>query len=333
MEFQGLVARLTAMLSMVLLMPFPAPASDWTLTDDCELSRQTPEGSFAFSSSGDGLLLWLPEGLVAGDERIRVEFGSRVWRTRPVGGALELDGAVESFLKGNWVVMHWGDDETTGFSLSGSSAAWQRLESCDPPPREGWLALSGRIDESMDDRIIVAIRDRHPAGLVLDSPGGLAEEAQRIGDRVREAGLSTKVEAGMQCLSECVFILAAGKSRTVEPGARVGVTPSLITEGLGVFNADPGRATDSAVYFTQMGADGGKLAVLAISSSQGQARMLTQDELQSVGLVEPRLESLAKNPLAPRPSQMSDSDWWWLLVGLLGLGVVLRAASLRWTGG
>jgi hypothetical protein len=137
----------------------------------------------------------------------------------------------------------------------------------------------------------------------------------------------------MQCLSECVFILAAGTSRSVEPGARVGLSPSLITKDLGVFDADRERPHDSAVYFTGMGVDGGKLAVLATSLTSGDIHLLTPGELEEVGLVDAKLPALARDPLATRSPQVSPVEWWWLLTSILGLAVVLRAATTRWTGG
>jgi hypothetical protein len=257
--------------------------------------------------------------------------GNRIWRVRAVGDAVELDDAVEPFLKGSWMILRSGGDRLAILPLRGSSAGWEELKDCSPPPRSGWLAFSGEIGAATDQRVISAIRDRRPEGLVLDSTGGLREEAQRIGHWVRSSGMATKVDAGMQCLSECVFILAAGTPRAIDSGASIGLSRTLITKDLGVFRADQGAGGDSAVYFSKLGVDGGKLAVLATSSLGGEIHRLSRAELKEVGLVDTGLPDVAGNPLVSRRFAASDGGWWWL-IGLLGLGVILRAGVLYWTG-
>ena len=48
---------------------------------------------------------------------------------------------------------------------------------------------------------------------------------QRIGQAVRDAGIKTRVASGASCLSECVFVLAAGASR------RLGACKALVDLG------------------------------------------------------------------------------------------------------
>ena len=56
--------------------------------------------------------------------------------------------------------------------------------------------------------------------VILESPGGLMFEADRIAAAIRERRLSTY--ARTLCASACTVILISGRDRTVEPGTRVG---------------------------------------------------------------------------------------------------------------
>lgn len=306
----------------MLFLLFPACSWAWTLTERCELTLGTPKGTVTVSPIPSGFLLYLPEGLVANDVWARVEIGKKSWRERVVGGAIELKGGAKRFLEGNWVTVHAEGEHVFGFSLSGSSTAWEKLQNCEPvSDGSGWVTLSGEITASTDDQVIGTIRRQQPDGLLLDSAGGQAEEAQRIGYAVRKAGMATKVEGDGRCLSECTFILAAGTPRTVEAGARVGVPPSLITSGLGVMRSERGSATDSAVYFSGMGVNGGQLAVLATSAKNEDIRTLTPAELRDLGLVDTSEPITTTAIISRRPSD-AEGDGWWLLGGLLGIGAL-----------
>lgn len=57
--------------------------------------------------------------------------------------------------------------------------------------------------------------------LMLNSPGGDVESALSIGRMVRALGITVIVPPGAECLSACVFILAAGVDRI--PKGRVGI--------------------------------------------------------------------------------------------------------------
>jgi hypothetical protein len=312
------------LLVLVLLLMGPAYAWAWTVTERCELARETPKGTVTVAQNPNGILLYLPEGLAAEGISVKVSFGSRSWQTPLVGGAVELTGGAKPFLEKNWATVHADGENLLGFNLSGSSEAWEKLQECESDIDEGgWVSLIGEISASTDDEIIRAIRRQRPEGLILDSPGGLAEEAQRIGYAVRGAGLATKVQADAQCLAECTFVLAAGKPRTVEEKGRAGVPAQLIIQGLGVFQGDQESVADTAVYFGAMGVDGGKLAVLATSAREKDVRVLTRQELHSVGLVD-ESAPVTKSTTIGRLSGSAELDWW--LIGSL-LGVV---GALGW---
>jgi hypothetical protein len=174
------------------------------------------------------------------------------------------------------------------------------------------MTLEGEIDGFSDDDVIAAIRRRRPQGLVLNSSGGCAAEAQRIAYAVRERGLATRVEAGGECLSECTFILAAGAPRTAETGARVGVSPSLVTRGLGVYVRDRGPMAETAAYFTSMGVDGGKLAVLATSVGNAEIRTFTPQELRDLRLVDTKGPEAVTRVMEAEDAHPEGNRWFWL---------------------
>ena len=98
----------------------------------------------------------------------------------------------------------------------------------------GWVALRGRIGPG-SPAVVRAALDRAGPGrpaVLVDSPGGSIAAAFAIGRLIRDRGLAVAVarvvgasptDAGAQCASACVFLLAAGVGRSVGPGAEVGV--------------------------------------------------------------------------------------------------------------
>ena len=57
----------------------------------------------------------------------------------------------------------------------------------------------------------------------LNSPGGSVSDALVIGQRLRDEGFNTVMEAGDICLSACPYVLAAGVARAIDEDAQVGV--------------------------------------------------------------------------------------------------------------
>jgi len=281
-----LIYRVVTDVLLVAFLLFPTVSFAWTQTDRCELAQETPDGKVAVAPTASGILVFLPTGLVADGTEAEIGIDDQSWTERVVGGAIELRGGAEPFLKKKRMTVQVDGEQMLGCDLSGSAAAWKMLQDCEPAVETGgWVILSGEITASTDDRIIGAIRRQHPRGLLLSSVGGLEEEAQRIGYAVREAGLATKVQSDGQCLSECTYIFAAGTSRTVETGGRVGIPSSLMTKGLGVLFVDPGPVTESALYFSEMGVKATKLAVLASSAKTNDIRVFSLAELQELDLV------------------------------------------------
>jgi hypothetical protein len=295
--------------ALLLLLVIPSTSWAWELTDGCELRQETPKGTVRVAATAKAILLYPPQGLIANDTWMRVAIGNRNWRAPVVGGAVELTGAEKPFLEKNWMGLYADGKQVLGFNLYGASEAWEQLEACEPPARGGWVRLSGEITASSDDQIISAIRRQRPEGVRLDSAGGLAREAQRIGHAVREAGLATKVEANAQCLSECTFILAAGIPRAVASGGRVGIPASLITRGLGVPLSEQGSVEGAAAYFSNMGVNGGKTAVLATAGQHEGIRMFTQRELRELGFLGTSAPREAGSSTLRRFAGAMEGDW------------------------
>ena len=59
--------------------------------------------------------------------------------------------------------------------------------------------------------------------IVLNSPGGVVDEALSIGRVIRDRELDTAVLSGMYCVSSCPYVLAGGVERTVSRNATVGL--------------------------------------------------------------------------------------------------------------
>jgi hypothetical protein len=57
----------------------------------------------------------------------------------------------------------------------------------------------------------------------FDSPGGSLEEGLRIGVLIRDKRLATRVRAGAECASACVYAFVGGLVRDADRGAKIGI--------------------------------------------------------------------------------------------------------------
>lgn len=83
------------------------------------------------------------------------------------------------------------------------------------------LRLTGDFTEGLSDRVAATLA-AHPQveRLILDSDGGLVEEAIAVGQIVRNRGLATHVPDA--CASACTLVFLQGRSRTLGPEGRLG---------------------------------------------------------------------------------------------------------------
>ncbi|HEV7278017.1 MAG TPA: hypothetical protein VGN80_17185 [Devosiaceae bacterium] len=90
---------------------------------------------------------------------------------------------------------------------------------------DGVLTLTGTFDVGSADRFAaeVAARGEYVQTVALDSPGGSVSDALAIGALLRERGYATSVAAGALCASSCPLVLAAGRTRSADPEAAIGV--------------------------------------------------------------------------------------------------------------
>lgn len=89
----------------------------------------------------------------------------------------------------------------------------------------GILKLVGTIEPGAADRFKAEIdaRGEYIKTVTLNSPGGVVEEAIRIGELLRARGYDTLVEGGAICASSCPLVFASGVGRTAAPNAAIGV--------------------------------------------------------------------------------------------------------------
>lgn len=105
--------------------------------------------------------------------------------------------------------------------------------------------LNGTIAAGDADRIIsqmdAAFADENdaegaaqtpPRRVLLNSPGGSVGDALRLGRHIRDLGLNTAMLSSDICLSACPYLLAAGRERLAEPGARIGVHQHYFGENI-----------------------------------------------------------------------------------------------------
>jgi hypothetical protein len=92
------------------------------------------------------------------------------------------------------------------------------------------LHLSGRILANDDERVAAVLRQVGPVEEATFDPGGGSVRAGvELGRLLRRAGIATRIAAGHECASACLFAFAGGWWRRVEPGGRVGLHRATLT--------------------------------------------------------------------------------------------------------
>ncbi|WP_169569088.1 hypothetical protein [Sneathiella limimaris] len=106
------------------------------------------------------------------------------------------------------------------------------------PSEDGYtLAFTGSIELGVT-KVFAKLLERHPNlhTVALTSPGGNIYEARGISKMIREKGLATFVET--ECSSACTTVFIGGKSRKLNPGAKLGFHQYRIDAGYDVLNFD-----------------------------------------------------------------------------------------------
>jgi hypothetical protein len=110
--------------------------------------------------------------------------------------------------------------------LAGASAAQAQEFTLDVTGsgRHTTLTIGGVIPLDGDVRLEKVLAAHPAVRLVqLDSVGGSYPAGLAMGRRLREAGVNTEVLADATCQSACVFVLAGGLKRRIDPAASIGL--------------------------------------------------------------------------------------------------------------
>lgn len=143
------------------------------------------------------------------------------------------------------------------------------------------LKVSEEIAPGDYDAMLKALR-AHPGKfarkiLLLDSIGGSAAEAMRMGRLLRETGFETLVPAKGVCQGSCIYLLAAGRKKTVR--GHVGLHRPYFPAGESAQSSRAGMPYNSAGYFRDMGV-APSLAVDMQAIEPQRMKVLSADELR-----------------------------------------------------
>ncbi len=118
---------------------------------------------------------------------------------------------------------------------------------------------------------------------LLDNIGGSVPEAIKMGRLLREAGFDTIVQADAVCQGTCVYLLAAGRAKTVR--GHVGIHRPYFANGDSALAnvAGNGLRYNSAAYFKEMNIPSSLVADMQLIAPQN-LRVLTSQELSKYRL-------------------------------------------------
>ena len=151
------------------------------------------------------------------------------------------------------------------------------------------LVLVARLSEEIApgdyERLIAGLR-ANPGRFarriaLLDSLGGSASEAMRMGRLLRESGFEVLVPQAALCQGSCIYLLAAGTKRTVH-GA-VGLHRPYFAGGDSQRSARLYARYDPKKYFKEMGVKPDLFADMN-KIDPSRPRVLSQSELKGYGL-------------------------------------------------
>lgn len=114
--------------------------------------------------------------------------------------------------------------------------------------------------------------------VLLDSIGGSAPEAIRMGRLLRETGFEALVPSGGICQGSCIYLLAAGTKRTINGHVALRRPPFPAGDSALAQAAHGSQAFSPAKYFRDMGVDV-SLAEAIYQAPPGRLRLLSKDEL------------------------------------------------------
>ncbi|HEY1029682.1 MAG TPA: hypothetical protein VGE28_18870 [Pseudomonas sp.] len=114
--------------------------------------------------------------------------------------------------------------------------------------------------------------------VMLDSIGGSAPEAIRMGRLLRETGFEALVPSGGMCQGSCVYLLAAGSKRTINGHVALRRPPFPAGDSALAQAAHGSQPFSPARYLRDMGVDA-SLAEAIHQVAPGGLRLLSRDDL------------------------------------------------------
>lgn len=114
--------------------------------------------------------------------------------------------------------------------------------------------------------------------VLLDSIGGSAPEAMRIGRLLRGTGFEALVPTGGVCQGSCVYLLAAGTRKIVKGHVALRRPPFPAGDSAQAQRAHGRQPLSPAAYLREMGVDS-RLAEDIYRAAPGQLRLLSREEL------------------------------------------------------
>lgn len=118
--------------------------------------------------------------------------------------------------------------------------------------------------------------------LVLDNVGGSGGEAMRMGHLLRETGFDALVPADAVCQGSCLYLLAAGKRRSVH--GHVALHRPYAPDGERLLPGRPRLRQSPQSYFRQMGV-APELAADIQRVEPGRIRLLSRQDLRRYRLL------------------------------------------------
>lgn len=118
----------------------------------------------------------------------------------------------------------------------------------------------------------------------LGSPGGDVQSAMAMGKELRRVGFDAYVPADMQCMSSCIYLLAAGKNKTVM--GSVGIHRPYFTATVNVAEQYKRLIDESRAYFARLNIPE-RLADDMFSTPPSDMNILSASELRSYRLDQP----------------------------------------------
>ena len=122
------------------------------------------------------------------------------------------------------------------------------------------MLLSGFISIGSSDRFEAALDGQQIDTIALHSPGGVVQEALRMGQLVRDAEYNTLLTPDAACASACPLILFGGIERTVSRSSWVGMHQAAFLENSFLSSAEAARQVqaiqgDVLEHTAKMGVD------------------------------------------------------------------------------